>query len=48
MSSPDHLILDSRRARGRSHARARLGAIVTARIDRFIAEGGEGTYMDME
>ena len=32
------------------YGRARLGpaAVVTARIDRFIAEGGTGPYPDME
>jgi hypothetical protein len=44
--------------RGRDGARARLGpatrllanafGVVTARIDRFIAEGSKGPYPDME
>jgi hypothetical protein len=46
----DHLIWDSRRARGA--AVLELGPaplpVVTARIDCFIAEGGKGPCPDME
>jgi hypothetical protein len=54
----DHLIWDSRRARGAAVlcSSSALGqftrrgglSVVTARIDRFIAKGGKGPYPDME
>jgi hypothetical protein len=52
----DHLIPDSRRARTQRCSSSALGQftrrgglpVVTARIDRFIAENGKDPYPDME